>query len=90
MMRYHATAAGNVPFTEEEEITRDAEETANVAAEQQALAAQAEAEVKAKLREIDISSIRSIREYIATKPDAPEYLKTYEAQAVAEREKLIG
>uniref|UniRef100_A0A6M3XVG4 Uncharacterized protein n=1 Tax=viral metagenome TaxID=1070528 RepID=A0A6M3XVG4_9ZZZZ len=42
-------------------------------------------EVKAKLAEIDLKSIRAIREYLAAKPDAPAYLKTYEAQAIAER-----
>ena len=32
MTRYHATSAGNVPFTAEEESARDAEESANQAA----------------------------------------------------------
>lgn len=45
-------------------------------------------EAKTRLREIDIASIRSIREYIAAKPDAPRFLKDYEAAAMAEREKL--
>jgi hypothetical protein len=43
---------------------------------------------KARLREIDIASIGSIREYIVAKPDAPKFLKDYEAAAAAEREKL--
>jgi len=47
--------------------------------------AKQDAETKAKLAEIDLKSIRPIREYLAAKPDAPEYLKTYEAQAIAER-----
>ena len=46
-------------------------------------------EAKAKLAEIDLKSIRSIREYIAAKPDAPAYLKAYEAQAIAERAVII-
>jgi hypothetical protein len=44
--------------------------------------------VKVKLIEIDIASIRSIREYICKLPDAPEYLKQHEAEAVTERTKI--
>ena len=39
----------------------------------------------ARLAAIDAASIRSIREYLAAKEDAPLYLKDYEAQATAER-----
>lgn len=45
---------------------------------------------KARLAEIDLKSIRSIREWVAKQPDAPEFIKTYEAEAVAERAKLTG
>lgn len=48
----------------------------------------ANAPVKAKLMEIDLASIRGIREYIAAKADAPQLLKDKEAAAVAERAKL--
>lgn len=40
------------------------------------------------LRELDLESIRAIREYIASKPDAPQILKDKEAAAAAERAKL--
>jgi hypothetical protein len=51
-------------------------------------AAQA-AEAKLKLDEIDLQSIRSIREFIISKyPDAPNSLKEHENAAVSEREKL--
>jgi len=40
---------------------------------------------KKKLAAIDLASIRSMREKIAAMPDAPQYVKDYEAQAVAER-----
>ena len=43
---------------------------------------------KARLAEIDAKSIRSIREWIAAQPNAPQMVKDYEAQAVTEREKL--
>jgi hypothetical protein len=46
------------------------------------------AEVKAKLIEIDLKSIRSLREWVAKQPDAPQYLKDYEAQASEARAKL--
>jgi len=38
-----------------------------------------------ELRELDLSSIRSIREYIAAKPDAPLVLKNHEINASAKR-----
>jgi len=44
--------------------------------------------IKAKLADIDQKSIRSIREWIAKQADAP-LVKDYEAQAQAERAKLI-
>jgi hypothetical protein len=44
--------------------------------------------VKARLAEIDLKSIRSLREWVAKQPDAPEFIKTYEAEAVTERSKL--
>lgn len=40
------------------------------------------------LAEIDLKSIRSLREYIATKEDAPEFIKNYEKAAAKERAKL--
>ena len=43
---------------------------------------------KMKLRELDIKSIRSIREYILSKGDAPQYLTDYETEAAIEREKV--
>lgn len=46
------------------------------------------AKIKAELQEIDIKSIRSIREYIASLNDAPEYLKQYEAEAIEKRAKI--
>lgn len=52
------------------------------------IAAEEQAAIKAKLAEIDFASIRSIREYIAAKADAPQILKDREAAAVAERAKL--
>lgn len=43
---------------------------------------------KAKLAEIDLKSIRSIREWVAAQPTAPQYVKDFEAEAVTERTKL--
>lgn len=48
----------------------------------------AEEQTKKNLTEIDIKSIRSIREMLAKMPDAPQFLKDYETQAIAERAKL--
>lgn len=44
--------------------------------------------VKRELREIDIASVRSLREYISAQPDAPQFLKDKENAAKAERDKL--
>jgi len=52
------------------------------------IAEQEVAKVKAKLAELDLKSIRSIREWLVKQADAPEYLKTYDAQAVVERKKI--
>lgn len=46
------------------------------------------AQVMAKLQEIDIKSIRAIREYIAAKADAPQFVKDHETAARAERAKI--
>lgn len=43
---------------------------------------------KAELLAIDLASVRSIREYIAAKPDAPVFLKTQEAAAITARTKI--
>lgn len=45
-------------------------------------------EAKATLREIDIASIRALREYVAAQPDAPQIIKDKEAAAAVERGKL--
>lgn len=47
------------------------------------------AAVKAKLLDIDIKSIRSMREWVAQQATAPQYVKDFEAEAVAERVKLF-
>lgn len=45
-------------------------------------------EVKAKLREIDLASIRSLREYVASQLDSPKIIKDMESEATAARSKL--
>lgn len=45
-------------------------------------------EAKKKLAEIDLASIRSLREYVATKEDAPQFIKEYEQQAMEELVKM--
>lgn len=60
------------------------------AAEAAALKRADAAKAKAELAAIDLASIRAIREYIVSKPDAPPILKDREAAAVAARAKLAG
>ena len=52
------------------------------------LDAASNAQVVAKLASIDAASIRSIREWIAAQPTAPQILKDKENAAQAERAKL--
>jgi hypothetical protein len=70
-------------------------EKANILAAEET--ARQESQTKAELREIDIKSIRSIREYIAAKTDAPKWLNkegkeeslaTLNAEAATVRGKL--
>ena len=49
-----------------------------------------DASAKAALQEIDLKSIRAIREWVAKQPDVPQFVKDYEAEAVAERAKLAA
>ncbi len=70
-------AAGNTP--------EPAQTAAEIAAEATALK---QTKALVALAAIDAASIRSIREYIASKPDAPQILKDYDAKAAAERIKL--
>jgi hypothetical protein len=49
---------------------------------------QQNATTKSELSEIDIKSIRSIREWLAKQPDAPEFIKQYETEAITKRSEL--
>lgn len=44
--------------------------------------------VKYELNDIDIKSIRSLREWLVKQPDCPEFIKTHENQATAKRSEL--
>jgi len=52
--------------------------------------AELNAPIKARLAELDLKSIRSIRERLAIQPDAPKFLIEHEAAARDERAKLIN
>lgn len=43
------------------------------------------AKIDAQLADIDAQSIRSLREYIAAKPDAPQFIKDHETNAATLR-----
>ena len=84
-------SAGNIPLIEaagrflsivDGQLVVDPNKAAILAAEETAKKVN---EAKQALAAIDIKSIRSIREYIAAKEDAPKYLKDYEAEAVTVR-----
>ena len=52
------------------------------------LAIEVVVQARVKLAEIDIKSIRGLREWVAKQAAAPQALKDFESQAIAEREKL--
>lgn len=60
----------------------------SIVADKARLDAETSDKAKAELAAIDLTSIRSIREYIAAKPDAPAFLKAQEALAVTARSKI--
>jgi hypothetical protein len=47
-------------------------------------------QTKAELLQIDLTSIRGIREYIASKQDAPQILKDKETAAIEKRKALTN
>lgn len=47
------------------------------------------AKARAVLLALDLSSIRSLREYVAAKNDAPQFLKDKETAAALERAKIV-
>lgn len=65
---------GNTPEPEFTQAELDAKEIAET-----------NAAIDAELLALDMASIRDIREYIASKPDAPQLLKDREIEAVAKR-----
>jgi len=77
-------------YTDEDGVshTKKAQETAflTTLAEQEAQKVSDAALVV--LKDLDLKSIRSIREYIAAKENAPKFLKDYETQAIDERVKM--
>jgi hypothetical protein len=50
--------------------------------------AEVNAPVVSRLSEIDLKSIRSLREWLVAQPDAPQFIIDLEATAMAERKKL--
>ena len=46
------------------------------------------ADAKAQLNEIDLKSIRSLREWLFRQSDCPEFIREYEQQAVDARMKI--
>jgi len=45
--------------------------------------------VDAELKAIDLASIRSLREYVASQPGAPQFLKDRENEAAAKRDERL-
>lgn len=66
----------------------DAEADALRAPTPEQIAAAERAATLAELVAIDLASIRALREYVASKPDAPQYIKDREAAAVTARARL--
>jgi hypothetical protein len=87
-LKQNATNAGYAEEDVEVRWATQEETDALMAPGPEEVKAQEETATKAKLREIDIKSIRSMREMLAKLPDAPKYLLDCEAMATLERVKL--
>ena len=55
---------------------------------QQQIAEAEKAQALAELTALDLASIRALREYVASKADAPKFIKDKEAAAILARGKL--
>ena len=82
MPRFHTKALGNIPFTPEEEVARDAEEAQAAIDKAAADIAAANAAVKAKMDAADLKIIRAITEGDTARIDA------HKATQAARRAKL--
>lgn len=67
---------------------KDVIEKAQAVIESETLAIQNHRSAMSKLYELDLKSIRDLREYVAKQQDAPTHIKQYESEAVSERAKL--
>ena len=81
-------AWADVVFMVKEEAARDTEELIEAERAATNTAAAEVSKILTKLREIDMASVRALREYISAQPDAPKIIKDREAEAITEREKL--
>jgi len=70
MTRFHATDKGNVPFTPEEELARDAEEAQAAIDKAAADKAQANEAIKSQLDAADLKIIRALTEGDQARIDA--------------------
>ena len=78
----------NLPSAEELLGAVPAHEAATIAASAAAAQQRINEAAKAALLEIDLASVRALREYVAAKPDAPQILKDREQAAANERAKI--
>lgn len=63
-------------------------DAATIANNQNIKAVQEQSVVLAQLQQIDIKSIRALREYVAAQSNAPQIIKDHEAKAAEARRKL--
>ena len=75
-------------FNDTEEATKEEQEITYLAAEEEKVLQNESDKAEVELKKIDLDSIRSIREYIAAKEDAPMFLKEYEVDAIEKRKNL--
>jgi len=87
----NAVNAGYKPEDVEVKFVDDAEfaEIVEASKTPEQKIAELNAPVKAALAELDLKSIRSLREWVAIQPDAPMQLIKHRDAAVAERAKLL-
>lgn len=87
-LKENALNAGHLEEDIEVRWATDEETAILMAPTPDEVAIQEEAAAKARLKEIDIQSIRSLREWVAKQADAPQYILEHESEAILERAKL--
>ena len=89
MTLFHATANGNVQFTDDEVAEWQLEQAKIAASEPARIAKEASDAAIAELAALDLKSVRSLREWVSAQSTAPKTLTDLEKQVVDTRKRVV-